>query len=343
LGLFRFVLALNVMIYHIVEIPSIGQFAVYSFFILSGFLMTTIMNDKYGHSIIGFKKYAINRFLRLYPLYWLLSLLLLIMLYVTSSQFASLYHHELGIPSGVSNILSNLTLIYPAFYPIEETPRLAPASWALTIELFYYLLIGLGISKTRKRTFAWFGLSIVMTIVWNVYHQTISLNYGNFLTASVPFSLGALLYYYQASVFNSLKKLPLFNLFIGSLFIGNLALVSSSKFFAAEQWWKFDLIGSYLNLILSALVIIVLFNFKPQAQFKNVDKYFGDLSYPIYLLHWGVACFISWCFFSEPIKGISWNGLEVFSLSLFLTIVISTLINMLANEPIEALRRKIKG
>ena len=59
-GVYRFLLALNVVFYHVLDVPGIGPLAVYSFFVLSGFLMTMIMQQTYGYSVTGIKKYAIN-------------------------------------------------------------------------------------------------------------------------------------------------------------------------------------------------------------------------------------------------------------------------------------------
>jgi peptidoglycan/LPS O-acetylase OafA/YrhL len=43
--------------------------AVKGFFIISGFYMALILDQKYGRSAAGIRAFAINRFLRLYPLY----------------------------------------------------------------------------------------------------------------------------------------------------------------------------------------------------------------------------------------------------------------------------------
>ena len=59
-GVFRLILAFNVVAFHIAGIPTIGRYAVYSFFILSGFLMATIMHKTYGYDVQGLKKYALN-------------------------------------------------------------------------------------------------------------------------------------------------------------------------------------------------------------------------------------------------------------------------------------------
>lgn len=344
MGILRFILAVNVVIYHLLDIASIGQFAVYTFFILSGFLMTTIMNDNYGYTMVGFKNYALNRFLRLYPLYWVLLLLISLSIWATSNQFANNYHYELGLPDSFISFLSNISLVYLSFNPITDTPRIAPASWALSIEIFYYLLIGLGISKNKTRTNIWFVFSVSTLLFWNIYNKNLGLSYGNFLTASLPFSMGALIYFYKDNINNKIRayiKQPVFSMSL--LFALNIISAGAVKFFFPEQWWKFDLIGAYLNLFLSFLLITLLFFQLPTIKMKKTNQVLGDLSYPIYLLHWGMASFIGWLVYSSPVKGLSSHGLIVFILSLFLTIILSFTVNKLVNNPIEKVRQKIKS
>lgn len=69
LGYFRFILAVVVCCNHLSSIGGLGRYAVFSFYILSGFLMTTILNERYGLTPGGIAKYAMNRILRIYPTY----------------------------------------------------------------------------------------------------------------------------------------------------------------------------------------------------------------------------------------------------------------------------------
>ena len=149
-GIFRFVLALNVVLFHILAIPEVGPLAVYSFFILSGYLMTYIMQETYGYSYAGIRKYALNRFFRLYPVYWALLLVSVILVLFTDANYFALFHNKMTLPSNPTEVMANVLMIYPELRPGDYSVRLAPATWALTIELFFYLLIGIGISKTQK-------------------------------------------------------------------------------------------------------------------------------------------------------------------------------------------------
>ena len=208
-GIYRFLLALNVVFFHILEIPNIGPFAVYSFFILSGFLMTAIMHKTYSYSPQGFKKYAVNRFLRLFPTYWGLVLVTLIFIAIVGQDFATAFHPKMAMPDTWYHWLANLTLVFPYVTPVDYPVRLAPATWALTIELFFYMLIGLGVSRTKKVTFAWLIASVALLIVNNVSTKQFGLGYGSIFTASFPFALGALLYHYKGQIKGMVMKVNL--------------------------------------------------------------------------------------------------------------------------------------
>lgn len=69
-GTYQALLALMVVGQHIGGLPRIGSYAVFGFYALSGYLMTFIMQNNYGYSRFGIGKYALNRFLRIYPIYW---------------------------------------------------------------------------------------------------------------------------------------------------------------------------------------------------------------------------------------------------------------------------------
>src|SRR5665213_1555968 len=70
LSLFRFSLALMVMATHLSAMtpPQTGRVAVEAFFCISGFLISMVATGRYADRPIAF---AANRFLRIYPTYWL--------------------------------------------------------------------------------------------------------------------------------------------------------------------------------------------------------------------------------------------------------------------------------
>lgn len=341
-GFLRFFLATNVVLTHIVHIRSLGPFAVYTFFILSGFLMTTIMKNTYNYTIKGIMRYAINRFLKLFPVHWFLLLLTIAIIFITSPEFAYEFNEKIKIPSSASEILANITMIYPAFHPGSYPSILAASSWALTIEIFFYFLIGLGLSRNRIITLCWFFMSILYMFYLNI-NSIYGLGYGNVLTASLPFSLGAVLFYYKTLIIDLLRKIPgNITIVISIIFTLNLIFTSSSYHWLPEIAWKIAIIGSGLNLILSSLLIIVLW-FEGKNHFsKPVDIFYGDLSYPIYLFHMSAGCFISWVIYDRPVTELSTEGLITFVGALVATIIASIITTKLISNPIEKIRTAVK-
>ena len=193
-GILRVFLAINVVLLHIFNVPYLGNYSVSFFFILSGFLMTYIMHEKYGFDFNGFKFFWINRFLRLYPVYLIvIALTAFIFILFPGSNLTE--YPILYLPKGISEWLANITMIYPKILPYKFTPILSPSSWALTNELCFYLLIAFGISKTKIRTILWLILSIAYFIGTYLYYDIASYRYGAIPAASLPFAIGACLYW----------------------------------------------------------------------------------------------------------------------------------------------------
>ena len=59
-GTYRTLLAVMVVFLHIGGVPVLGGYAVFGFYILSGYLMTFIMQNNYGYDRSGLAKYALN-------------------------------------------------------------------------------------------------------------------------------------------------------------------------------------------------------------------------------------------------------------------------------------------
>ncbi|WXG52262.1 MAG: hypothetical protein RNU03_15995 [Candidatus Sedimenticola sp. (ex Thyasira tokunagai)] len=200
-GLYRTGLALWVMIFHLLDIPVIGPYAVFSFFALSGFLMTTIMHDTYGYNISGIKRYVINRFLRLYPMYWMVAVVSILAIMFVSKQYSINYKDVLYIPEAIISIIFNGIMIFPSLIPYDIGPRLSPPTWALSIEIFFYICIALGVSRTKEVTQTWVGLSAFYVVLSYVIGLSGPHRYASIFAASLPFSLGSLLFFYKKKFF----------------------------------------------------------------------------------------------------------------------------------------------
>lgn len=347
-GIYRFILALNVMLFHVLQTPAIGPLAVYSFFILSGFLMTTIMHKSYGYSIDGFKRYSTNRFLRLYPTYWFLIAIIILIIFIVGEEFALASHSKMKIPTTLGEWLANIGMMFIQFNPVEYSPRLAPPTWALTIEIFFYIAIGLGISKNKKLTWSWFTASVLYIVLRNLYTgYYLEVGYGSILSASLPFSVGSLIYHYQIPLVTLIKKSSHLEKGIILFFCLNVLLIPLLKYspsFVAELFtWRAGVIVTWLNIPLSALMTIILFNTRTKRDtVKSIDNCLGDLSYPLYIFHTTAACLATWIFVKFGFSSKDEHILPIFVLSFVITIAVSQLSEELINKRVNKIRQKFK-
>jgi len=141
-GYFRFFLAVAVAANHLWIIGGVGRYAVFSFYILSGYLMTTIIIEKYGTSKTGLYKYALNRFLRIYPMYLMAFAITIIALYILGAENVTKLDSNISIPSSIKGWFMNITLFGLDF---GVKSRTIPPSWTLFVEVFFYAFIPIAV------------------------------------------------------------------------------------------------------------------------------------------------------------------------------------------------------
>jgi peptidoglycan/LPS O-acetylase OafA/YrhL len=325
-GIYRTVLAIFVVLGHLGTAPYIGAFSVFGFYILSGYLMTRIMQKTYGYSLSGILRYFTNRFLRIYPLYWISILISIALILLLSEDLTKSINSAIYSPENFYHTLQNIFIIFS----IDSEPRLTPPAWALSVELFFYILIALGLSKNKTITLLWLSLSLFYTSYLIIEQANFSYRYFTLPAASLPFSIGSLIFHLESkkTTFKSQNNI---------LLIMPLLLVNyfTSLFFEISATY-----GFYINLFLVTCLIYNLSRIKNHP-LKILDNFLGNLSYPVYLLHYqcGIIAFLTFDFFDMNIhKG----DLVFFSLSLFLTLFLSYFVSILIENKIELLRYKIR-
>jgi peptidoglycan/LPS O-acetylase OafA/YrhL len=339
-GLWRTTLALCVVAYHLLEIPVIGEYAVFSFFVLSGFLMTTIMHESYGYDSNGRRRYALNRFLRLYPSYWVSAIIALVVILYCGETFVRSYKNIMFMPHDAQSVFYNFVMIFPSLFPNDITPRLSPPTWALTVEITYYIAIGIGISRTRGTALIWLAASSVYVLATFVFHLGHLYDYAAITAGSFPFAVGSCLYFYKDLVRLWLDKLSL-NLPVVAG--GYVALFAA---FTVAAWLGHTRLaekGLYIDVAAAALLLVRLhFDGVPGLP-RWLDKLIGDYSYPIYLLHWPLGALSSFLLFHHAELGESRASLAVFGLDLLLVGAASSFIIFVIDPSIERVRARIRG
>lgn len=317
-GIYRTTLALFVVIQHVYGKQDIGSYAVHSFFCLSGFLMTLLMCETYKGRPFDF---AVNRFLRLFPAYWVVAgaTALMILLAPVSDMFGK-GPWGWGLPLTYSDILRNL-----AFLDVSGDIQLIPTSWAVSNELIFYVLIAFGATATLQRSLIGLALSCVVTVA--MFHRPDF--YFRPSAAALSFAVGATMYHLQARPdFRAIMTTSAFPIAaiimaLGSGYLRKLGMGGMSAL--------------YVNMIASAPLVLWLFDLKSTDRMRSIDGAIGRLSYPIYLCHFLPMLLLVP---HEPFRNdAAWFRPAVVGL----TLVIATAITVLVDIPIERLRSRIRS
>lgn len=341
-GLWRVLLAIEVVIYHLADVPVIGEYAVFGFFVLSGFLMTAIMHGTYGYTWTGFARYLQNRALRLYPNYWFALLVSLGVIALFGQVAMHAYNPHLIVPPTPGAWLENLTMIFFGWFPKEHVARLVPPAWALTVEIFYYILIGLGISRSRRSTILWVVLSVAYVVAAYAAGGGGPNLYSAVPAGSLPFAMGALTFHYRDLLYRLLSAARLDN----ALFLILVRWASCAAFASANaltgRGWLISL-GNYANIGISTLIVCTLFNARPNPSLRQLDRSAGDLSYPIYLLHWQGAVVASMLVYGGLVRGRTAEGAVVTAFGLFLTALLGLVCARIIDPAVERRRTRIRS
>jgi peptidoglycan/LPS O-acetylase OafA/YrhL len=333
-----------VMTFHLFAgMAPLGEYAVFGFYIISGYLMTLIMNETYGHTWAGRYSFAVNRVLRLYPQYWAAATFSIVLIFALGPDAASGYHESLYIPTSPDAVVYNLLMIFPSWNPGDVNPRLVPPTWALTVEICFYFLICFGISQTFRRVKIWVLLSVCYVIASYLAGLSWQDRYFPVAAASLPFSIGSAVYFLskRTDIKDLYFKWGLSSCSLFVLLVGNcLVWMVLSEFIKGNV----TEVGFYINIVLCFLLVYSIATGNNIYEFdRRIDKFIGDLSYPIYLLHWQTGLLTSFIIFGRPFYGFSIRGLVVLAGSIIVVTVIALVFVQLIDIPIQRTRSKIKA
>lgn len=159
------------------------QMSIDMFFVLSGFLITYRYFDQ---KPLNFKKYMINRFARIYPMYFLLTAAVFIVWYLQNQY----WNNEKTIEAIVSFTLTKS--LFKDYYKVG-----IPQGWSLTLEEIFYFCAPMVFILVRKSKW-WLLFSPLILVIVGVFLQKISIKYdlwggfmqGNFMPYFFDFFVG---------------------------------------------------------------------------------------------------------------------------------------------------------
>ena len=308
MGALRFLLAMSVLSAHLAFYP-VGlphplnpDVAVQGFYVVSGFLITLVLHEKYSGSLWLFYS---NRALRIFPIYWAtLMLYLIVDLLVDSKAFSAapalLEGYRLPTvsswvaqnasalgPMSVMSLIFTNTFIFGqdvlAFIRKDGTVSITPdlfyhlfivirVAWTLAIELGFYLIAPFIV----RRVPAIAGLLVASLLAQLLCYHISELNPG-WYSRILPFALawfmaGALAYHGYVRLRPRSGERDVKRYAIA-------ATLAVAFLTAAYPWLPFAR-PLYLCAVALCLPGVVLL-----GRSNPLDKVLGDLSYPIYLVH----------------------------------------------------------
>jgi peptidoglycan/LPS O-acetylase OafA/YrhL len=306
MGMLRLILACAVLLVHAgsffrFNITAGGQFPVELFYIISGFYMALVLNEKYVGAGSARAFYA-NRMLRLLPAYWVLSgMALAIYLYiylVTGGGYIAWMADLLReVPAWKSLflVISNTFLVginwLPELFPLAgpKTAVLIAPAWTLGVELCFYALAPL-LVRGNPWILAWVlagsvGLRLAYFLGLDLGAQPWSYHFFPFELAL--FTAGALSY----RLYCRLRDTGSGNAIFGLSLVVAVLLFQLMQKGVTLSLCNCDAVTIPLRTIFyiyAAVAIAYLFN---ETRNNRIDTSIGELSYLVYLAHYPLIDF----------------------------------------------------
>lgn len=364
MGIFRLLLAVAVVVAHSEDIFGLhftgGLVAVETFFIISGFYMSMILDKKY----VGKGSYTLflsNRFLRLYPIYWVV-LILTISASIFSLQFTgdgykltsyieyfdaleaetflflvftniALFGQDiimfLGLNpnTGVMYYTSNFTQSSPMLY----TFLFVPQAWTLGIELMFYLIAPFLVKRSNLIIISLILLSVAVRIyTYSIGYTNDPWTYRFFPSELALFLLGTISY--RLYCIRKVREYKIFNFNPAPIILSLVLMIVIFYQFIPKHIY-FVGFGNTVKWIFYGFVCLsipFIFNYSKSSK---IDARIGELSYPVYISHiLIIACL-------APL--IARTGLSEYKgeLAVVFTIIASYILVRLVADPIEKIRK----
>lgn len=316
MGFFRLLFSLVIVCDHIGLTGSNiftfnGDVALKSFFVISGFYMAIILNEKYIKKNKSYFLFITNRILRIYPIY-------LIVLFL----FYLVYFRHLPF-------VVNSSVIYPIFENIiifinpdyfqksihMNAFLLDYPAWTLGLEMIFYFIAPVFIRSWKKIVF------VFIASIFLRYYGNHALFYDNLFY----FILGASSYLLYKKILELQYDKKIFLKFF---FAVSLLLIIIPYFFVISGFHY----NNNVNEVFSLIYFVSFASIIPPAFIffsKNaLNNFLGEFSYPIYISHALIIYIFTGIFIANYYLGLL---LTVSSVLLFSKILLSCIINPIQN------------
>ncbi len=329
LGAIRTFLALIVMAAHLGRWTDLtATYAVSTFFLISGYLMTATLHRNYGFGVEGFIRFFMNRFLRLYPMYWVAAGMSVLLICIAPA-LAEAFHRNFTLPdSWYSWIGLAANWYWRPDFPVAGTQSVShvvPPAWALAVEFAMYIVLALGAARNVKT-------GIICLLAGALFHLIMFRDVNERIyavpAATLPYGIGICLYF-------AVQKYKLLINSAGSL----LAAGAYGSLICSLHYLPLDAarVPYYLNLAGFAVAFFFIASSTERRSFRWIDRNVGGLSYPIYLLHYQAA------FATQHLLSTKSTGWTLFWLALPLVVGLSAILEYLNRKIVDPYRNTVRA
>lgn len=341
MGLIRTLLALCVVVFHSYSVGGYGfvggKVAVQSFYLISGFYMALILNEKYYGERFSYRNFITSRLLRILPGYFFVLALSFLVSAAGLFFWNNPYYFGMFVPhwehlNWATRILlisenflllgqdwlfflkvnfqdGSLSLTAKAFF--EKQPLIfnsfmfVPQAWSLSLEICFYLLAPFIIRSKMH----WQIILVAASLALRYYLiKTNSWRYDPWTYRFFPneiafFVSGALLYPIYLRIKN-FRYSGIIGKYSQLFLILLILLYDRIKIDEYNRCW-------YFYGILFLLLPFVFCTCKN----SKVDRLIGELSFPIYLIH-HLIMFILKQYFWTHTQHMAWFGVSCVALTI---------------------------
>jgi peptidoglycan/LPS O-acetylase OafA/YrhL len=333
MGALRILLAISVFLFHTGTSGFFrvmdGGAAVFCFFVISGFYMELVLTEKYTKLRLGseyLKRFYLSRFWRLYPIYFIiLSVTLVLTVLLSQVQLPEIFHgrSELSFASSARLVIvymSNFTMFFLNL-PSTKDLLIGPG-WSIGVEISFYVLAPFIL---RMPAINLIVLSIIgLSLQFIPYGQHSPILFGVHF-----FIAGALSRRYHCQIESVISKFwkPKLNLIYAMVVFMVFFAIPHEIYIGVADEHTHNSIDRLIYPLFVAILIPILHELSSKSRF---DYWVGQLSYPFYLVHaLVISVFINWV---HPLKVIA---------LLLICIFISSLLVLLEVRMIEPWRKRL--
>jgi peptidoglycan/LPS O-acetylase OafA/YrhL len=374
MGTLRLILALLVALGHMRiagGLFGVGHvIAVKAFYVISGFYMSLILNDKYRHRSVW--AFYGSRALRLFPLYWVILILSVVFaLYLSPRRYhlsnfidLEIWKHLLANPRsnypallwlGITNVFivglhwaqsfcvnidsgvfarTGIDLSSPpGSLPLISFSPIQPA-WTLSIELIFYSIAPFIVRRRLRAVLIFLATGIALRYLMGA----IGLDHNPWNRTLVAFEfvyfvMGMVAYRIYRVLLPFQKQLFRFGWIAWLAFIGLTCLWSDllPASFNIHQPGRYGVL--YYTLLMLFIPIIFLW-----SKDRRFDNFLGELSYPAYIVHLFILCSIDEFGGQRLFAAMGSNAFAWDSLHIIVILIISYLLARIIVEPIDRFR-----